>query len=101
MNICPCCKRKMPSPKADAAQKALMQDMDRAEKAIAALQAALRWPGESKSFYVAVQDEMDRLYRALGDYSLLWRIYRRNSKAPSYEFSTLPGEANNPSEVAA
>lgn len=84
MNICPCCKRRMPQPKSDGRDKALLHDLRLAENAIDALESALQWPGESESFRVAVHEELVRMNRALTDYGLLWRIYRRNSKTPSY-----------------
>jgi hypothetical protein len=61
-----------------------MHDLRLAENAIDALEAALLWPNESESFRFAVQEELLRMNRALTDHSLLARIYRRNSKTPSY-----------------
>lgn len=94
MQICPCCKRRLPQAKTDGRNKALLHDLRLAENAIDALEAALLWPRESESFREAVQEELLRMNRALTDYGLLWRIYRRNSKVPSYV-------QNVPSEVAA
>lgn len=84
MQICPCCKRVMPRAKADGRSKELLKDLAKAEHAIDCLESALQWPGESESFRVAVQEELVRMNRALTDHNLLWRIYRRNSKALPY-----------------
>jgi len=84
MNICPCCKRRMPQAKTDGRNKALMHDLRLAENAIDALESALTWPHESESFREAVNLELERMTRALTNHDLLWRIYRRNSKSPSY-----------------
>lgn len=84
MQVCPCCKRRMPQAKTDGRSKALLHDLRLAENAIEALESALRWPNESESFREAVQEELLRMRRAVSNHDLLWRIYRRNSKAPSY-----------------
>lgn len=85
MQICPCCKRAMPRVKGKTAQqRALMQDLKRAEYSIHCLKLALFWPNEHESFRVAVRDELNRMTRALTDHNLLWRIYRRSSKTPCY-----------------
>jgi len=80
MNICPCCKRAIRAPK-PAVSKLLTQDIERAEKAIAALHKAKEWPGENRSFRDACDLEIKRLYMALGDNALLWSIYGRGRKA--------------------
>jgi hypothetical protein len=74
----------MPRAKADGRSKELLQDLRKAEHSIDCLESALLWPGESESFREAVQMELQRMNRALTDHGLLWRIYRRNSKNPSY-----------------
>src|SRR5258708_40288285 len=84
MQVCPCCKRKMPVAKRAVTNRDLARDLGKAESAIEALESALRWPNESESFREAVQMELLRMNRALTDHDLLWRIYRRNSKNPSY-----------------
>jgi hypothetical protein len=89
-NVCPCCKRALPAPKGQSAErKALMHDLRLAENAIEALESALLWPNESESFREAVQLERERMTRALNDHTLLWRIYRRNSKTPCYSFERI------------
>ncbi len=84
MQVCPCCKRKLPAPKKLGTNRDLALDLALAEKAIDSLESALRWPNESESFREAVHMELQRMNRALTDHGLLWRIYRRNSKNPSY-----------------
>jgi hypothetical protein len=84
MQICPCCKRKMPVAKKAGVSKDLSRDLALAESAIDALESALLWPNESESFREAVHMELQRMNRALTDHGLLWRIYRRNSKNASY-----------------
>ena len=83
-NVCPCCKRALPQAKCDGQSKELMKDLRKAEYAIDCLESALTWPGESESFRFAVNEELVRMHRAVTDHDLLWRIYRRNSKTPSY-----------------
>jgi hypothetical protein len=86
MAIFPHCNRPLrPAPrKANGVPKELRNDLLKAEKAIQACHNALNWPNEHVSFYRAVRDEIARLTLATKDYRLLWRIYRRNSKTPSY-----------------
>ena len=87
MSICPCCKRKMPAPRAVAGQdKRLAQDLG---KARAAIEACARAEGNPffANVIVAIADERARLTRALADLRLLWSIYRRaekNTAAPYY-----------------
>lgn len=88
MQICPCCKRRMPQAKSDGRSKELLHDLRLAENAIDALESALLWPNESESFRFAVNEELQRMTRALTNHDLLWRIYRRNSKSPSYVTET-------------
>ena len=54
MQICPCCKRRMPQAKSDGRSKELLHDLRLAENAIDALESALSWPNESESFREAV-----------------------------------------------
>lgn len=92
MQICPCCKRRMPAPRnVDGGGKALREDLAKAASAVFACERALLWKNEDISFYVAVGEELQRMRAAQEDYALLWAIFRRNSKAPSY-VHTLPVE---------
>ena len=84
MQICPCCKRRMPQAKSDGRSKELLHDLRLAENAIDALESALLWPNESESFREAVHMELQRMNRALNDHALLWKIFRRSSKVPCY-----------------
>lgn len=90
VEICPCCKRKMPSVKAKSpADKKLAQDIARAEAAIAALSrytepSSRLWWDVSPQLVAACRDEALRMARAIADPRLLWSIYRRKDSGPSY-----------------
>jgi hypothetical protein len=89
MNICPCCKRKMPAPAAPKIDRRITQDLARANASILALMKA-----EANPFYAdiraAIQDEKIRLRRMLTDHRLMWNVFRRRDKgAPYYETARL------------
>ena len=100
--ICPCCKRKMPAPKATKGDKRLTQDLARAQAAIEVCErVALSPPRDLDSstgrdaFVEAVQIERNELIRALTDHRRLWNIYRRLDKgAPYYTPSVADGTDN-------
>jgi len=82
MNVCPTCKRRMPSPKRTE-DKRLTEDRFKAKRSLAILEAALSNPWYF-DLTEAIQEEQVRLVRALSDYRLLWTIYRRNGKGTPY-----------------
>jgi hypothetical protein len=97
MNICPCCKRRMPAPrKSPAPDKRLAQDIARANAAIAALATAesrhtmrvycelTPSPESVAALRVAIDSESRRMQRAVTDHRLLWSIYRRTDKTTPY-----------------
>lgn len=86
-HVCPTCNRRIPTKTTQ--DRKLTQDLDRAHRAIVALQFAHDWPGETESFRIAVRDEIARMKRALLDHALLWRIYRRKEKTTGYGISLV------------
>ena len=83
-NTCPCCKRRMPTPRVTV-DKRIVQDQAKVEAALASCDAALTNPWFA-DLWDAIRDEKSRLYRALVDHRLLWALYRRaDKKAPYYE----------------
>jgi hypothetical protein len=93
-NICPCCKRRIPTPRKAAQQKIdkrLEQDIARANAALAALatcEARLGLTGPE--WRQAIESESQRMQRALTDHRLLWSIYRRTDKTAPYWQATEP-----------
>lgn len=99
LTICPCCKRKMPSPRGTVKQDArLTQDIAKVEAAILACDRActnpffasavnfIGQPTEDRAMLEAISNERKRLARALTDHKLLWSMYRRADKrTPYYE----------------
>lgn len=82
--ICPCCKRKIPSKRsAMVMDKRLAQDLIKAEAAIAICESALTnpWYGNIRD---AVEMEKTRLVRMLTDWRMLWACYRRRDKGEPY-----------------
>jgi hypothetical protein len=91
MNICPCCKRKMPAPsvaRGKSPEAKLEQDRAKALEAIALLEQFKPWYSDSavtrQAVAVAVGDEIVRMRHALRDTRLLWSIYRRRDSGASY-----------------
>lgn len=83
MNVCPCCKRKMPVLKS-VEDKRFVQDKAKVKAAIRACENALTNPWFADALE-AITDEMARLYRMLGgDYKLMWAVYRRADKGVPY-----------------
>jgi hypothetical protein len=87
-NVCPCCHRKMPTPRA-VSDKRLAQDIERAQSAIDILSRAWSNLEYSPALRSAIHDEQVRLETAKFDHALLWRIYRRRDKGLPY-FQTAP-----------
>jgi hypothetical protein len=86
MNICPTCKRKIPSPRL-VEDKRLVEDTAQAKRSLAVLESALANPYFS-DLTEAIQNEQTRLVRALSDRKLLWSIFRKGYKgklAPYWE----------------
>lgn len=94
MNICPCCKRKLPVSKGSGGK--LEQDRAKAQRAIDTLMA---WTPEKDRIKITPcpvfvdQDaaileanrlEAERLRQAMDNPALLWSIYRRNDKGVPY-----------------
>lgn len=87
MNICPCCKRRIPQSKSAVSTKAdrkLKQDIERADFAIGVLIRAQSNPLYPYTLQQACVDEQLRMERAKTDRKLLWSIYRRRDKGESY-----------------
>lgn len=102
--ICPCCKRKMPAPKATKVDKRLTQDLARAQAAIEVCErVALSPPRDLDSstgrdaFVEAVEIERNELTRALTDHRRLWNIYRRLDKGQPYYTPTERTDSGLPS----
>jgi hypothetical protein len=91
-NTCPCCKRPYKAASsASGPEKKYRQDVARAEEAITILRCHVQNGGfagdtqASNSLRVeAAQIEIMRLENAIRFPAILWRIYRRADKGPSY-----------------
>lgn len=99
MNICPCCKRRMPAPRKQAKiDKRLEQDIARANAAIEALRTCETRLGlTGPEWRQAIESETQRLQRAIKDHRLLWSIYRRTDKTTPY-YASQP--IDEPASVA-
>jgi hypothetical protein len=95
MEICPCCKRKIPATRTKM-DKRIVQDVEKAQAAIAMLRLTVDNPRHTQMYgeivtldgdnalRQAASDEIARLNRAIVDHRLLWTIYRRKDNKPPY-----------------
>lgn len=106
MDICPCCRRRIPKSKTQAIDRKYSEDVARARASIAVCEQMLtrdlaevgptRYRNDS--LRLAIESHLVSLNDALNDPAKLWRIYRRKDKASGYAIAVLPASV---SEVAA
>ena len=95
-NVCPTCNRKFAVVK-QTVDKKMVQDMAKAQAAIAVLQR--QYDQVSPSLRVACQMEAERLMRALSTPKLLWSIYRRRDKAAGYVIANVAAAKAQPARL--